>query len=132
MLLVDRLGLPLAVEVHPASPAEIRLIEPLLAQAKPRHRPEHLVYDRATDSDPLRARLAARGVELVCPHRKGQKKTATQDGRALRRYAKRWIVERAIARLQAFRRLVTRFEFYAHHFVNVVELASVLILLERF
>ena len=132
MLLVDGRGLPLAVEVHPASPAEVTLIEPLLAQAKPRHRPEHLVYDRAADSDPLRARLAARGIKLVCPHRKGRRKPATQDGRVLRRYAKRWIVERTIAWLQAYRRLVTRYEFYATHFLNFVKLASVLILLRRF
>jgi len=91
------------------------LIEPLLDQAKPRYGPEHLVYDRAAVNDPLRASLAAREIELVCSNRQSRKKAATQDGRALRRYAKLWIVERTIAWLQAFRRLVTRYEFYASH-----------------
>ena len=71
--------------------------------------PDRLIYDRAGDSDPLRDRLAERGIELICPHRRGRVRAATQDGRPLRRYRKRWIVDRSIGWLQAFpfRRLVT-------------------------
>ena len=93
---------------------------------------ETLVYDRAADSDALRERLAERGVELVCPHRRGRTKPPTQDGRALRRYARRWIVERSIAWLQNFRRLVTRYERKIEIFQAFVHLACIVIALRRF
>jgi hypothetical protein len=53
-----------------------------------------VIADRAYDSDPLRARLAARGIELIAPHRWNRSKPRQQDGRALRRYRRRWKVER--------------------------------------
>src|SRR5687768_4385270 len=37
-------------------------------------------------------------------------------GRPLRRFRRRWIVERTISWLQVFRRLVTRYKFYARLF----------------
>jgi hypothetical protein len=101
MLLVDGAGLPLAVDIDSASPAEVTLIEPLLSQAVTPYVPSRLIYDRAADSDHLRERLAARNIELICPHRKGRVRPATQDGRPLRRYRKRWIIERTISWLQS-------------------------------
>lgn len=132
MVLVDGNGLPLAVDISAASPAEVTLIEPLLDQAATTQVPQRLIYDRAADSDPLRERLASRGIELICPHRRGRKRPATQDGRSLRRYRKRWIVERTVSWLQAFRRLVTRYEFYALLFHSFAKLACLMILLRRF
>jgi hypothetical protein len=35
--------------------------------------------------------VAATGIELICPHKKDRVRPATQDGRALRRYRRRWI-----------------------------------------
>ncbi|MCE9608559.1 MAG: transposase [Planctomycetia bacterium] len=132
MLLVDGTGLPLSIDVDSARPGEVTLIEPLLEQAVVARLPKRLIYDRAADSDPLRARLADRGVELICPHRRGRKRPATQDGRPLRRYRKRWIVERTIGWLKAFRRLVTRYEFYAFLFHGFAKLACLMIVLRRF
>jgi transposase len=132
MVLVDGNGLPLAVDINAASPAEVTLIEPLLDQAVTPHVPNRLIYDRAADSDPLRERLADRGIELICPHRRGRVRPATQDGRPLRRYRKRWIVERTISWLHAFRRLVTRYEFYARLFHSFAKLACLIIVLRRF
>jgi transposase len=132
MLLVDGNGLPLAVDVDSASPAEVSLIEPLLDQAATGQVPDRLIYDRAADSDPLPERLASRGIELICPHRSSRVKPATQDGRPLRRFRKRWIVERTVSWLQAFRRLVTRYEFYALLFHSFAKLACLMILLRRF
>jgi hypothetical protein len=58
--------------------------------ADPEPKPERLVCEKGYDSDLLRERLLAqRGIELVCPHRKGRKKSKTQDGRKLRRYQRR-------------------------------------------
>jgi transposase len=132
MVLVDGQGLPLAIDVSSASPAEVTLIEPLLDQAVTPHVPSRLIYDKAADSDPLRQRLARRDIELICPHRKGRVSKPTQDGRPLRRYRHRWIVERTISWLQAFRRLVTRYEFYALLFQSFAKLACLMIVLRRF
>jgi transposase len=132
MVLVDGAGLPLAVDIDSASPAEVTLIEPLIDQAVTPEVPGRLIYDRAADSDPLRERLAARQIELICPHRRGRKRPATQDGRPLRRYRKRWIIERTIAWLQSFKRLVTRYEFYSFLFHSFAKLACIMIVLRRF
>ena len=132
MVLVDGNGLPLAIDVSSASPAEVTLIELLLDQAVTGQAPERLIYERAADSDPLRQRLATRGIELICPHRSGRVQPATQDGRPLRRFRKRWIVERTISWLQAFRRLVTRYEFYSLLFHSFAKLACLMIALRRF
>ncbi len=59
--------------------------------------PEKLIGDRAYDSDPLDEKLAQDGIDMVAPHRKNRRKACTQDGRTLRRYARRWIVERFFA-----------------------------------
>ena len=132
MLLVDGGGLPLSVDIDCASYAEVRLIEPLLNGAVTPFVPDRLIYDRAADSDPLRQRLAQRDIELVCPHRKGRVRPATQDGRPLRRYRKRWIIERTIGWLHAFRRLVTRYEFYSFLYHSFAKLACMMIVLRRF
>ena len=132
MLLVDGRGLPLGVDIESASVAEVNLIEPLLDRAITRYVPNRLVYDRAADSDPMRERLRARDIELVCPHRRGRVRPATQDGRALRRYRKRWIIERTIGWLQNFRRLVTRYEYYSFLFHGFAQLACLVIVLRRF
>lgn len=132
MLLVDGAGLPLSVDIDTASTAEVNLIEPLLNQAVTRYVPDRLIYDRAADSDPLRERLAKRDIELVCPHRKSRVRPATQDGRPLRRYRKRWIIERTIGWLHAFRRLVTRYEFYSFLYHSFAKIACMMIVLRRF
>jgi len=55
--------------------------------------------------DQLDAELAQRGIELIAPHRRDRKRK-TQDGRPLRRYRRRWKVERLFAWLQNYRRVV--------------------------
>lgn len=132
MLLVDGRGLPLAAEVHSASPAEVRLIEPLVASRLLRRRPVRLIYDKAADCDALRLRLAKRGTDLICPHRRNRRRPKLQDGRKLRRYKRRWKVERSIAWLFNFRRLVVRHERHARLFLGLVQLACLCVSLRRF
>ena len=62
----------------------------------------------------MRERLAERGVELLCSHRKGSVRKPTQDGRPFRRSRSRGNVQRTIASLRAFALLAIRNEFYAH------------------
>jgi len=48
---------------------------------------------------------------MIAPHRYNRKKhIVTQDGRPLRRYKRRWTVERTISWFQNFRRLCIRYE----------------------
>ena len=69
-----------------------------------------MIADKGYDSDALRDRLRRRGIALIAPHRSNRHRTPPQDGRVLRRYKKRWIVERSIAWLGNFRRLVVRYD----------------------
>src|SRR5271170_6441677 len=132
MLLVDGRGTPLGVDIASASPAEVKLIEPLLNKRTVRKRPQRLIYDKAADSDPLRKRLAKRRIELICPHRCSRKRPATQDGRPLRRYKRRWKIERSISWLFNYRRLVVRYERHSLLFLGLLELACAFTLLKRF
>ena len=59
--------------------------------------PARLIGDKAYDSVPLDEKLATQyGIELIAPNRRGRKQK-TQDDRQLRRYRKRWKVERLFA-----------------------------------
>ena len=135
MVVVDGAGLPLGVHLASASPAEVTLIETTLDNVPPDDdgydRVERLVYDKAADSDPLRESLAERGVQLICPHRDNRVKPPTQDGRPLRRYRRRWIVERSIAWLGNYRRLLVRHEYYPEIFLTFIHIACALIALTR-
>jgi transposase len=132
MLLVDGRGTPLGVDISSASPAEVQLIESLLDKRVLRRRPKRLIYDRAADSDPLRKRLAKRCIELICPHRRGRKRPATQDGRALRRYRRRWKIERSISWLFKYSRLLVRYERHDLILRGLIQLACAFTLLKRF
>ncbi|WP_437186803.1 transposase [Planctomicrobium sp. SH668] len=90
----------------------MKLIEPLLDNLQiPGKAPAHLLYDNAADSDRLRKQLQEeRGIELVCPHRKGRKRRPTQDGRSVRKYKRRYKVERTHSWLHNFRGIIIRYE----------------------
>ena len=132
-LVCDANGLPLGVTIAAANVPETALIEPALdAVVIECGEPEHLLYDKAADSDALRERLEARGVELVTPHRQNRTRPKLQDGRALGRYKRRFKVEHLIARLKVFRRLRVRYEYRSEMFAAFVQLACLLILLKEF
>ena len=129
----------MGVHLDAASPAEVNLLEPTLATiavpragpGRPRQKPTRLIADKAYDSDPLRARLKRRGIELIVPHRRNRKKPKTQDGRKLRRYRRRWKVERTFAWFGNYRRLVVRWERHLKMYLAFFHLACLLITLNR-
>jgi transposase len=140
MVVVDGRGLPLGNYLHSASPAEVQLAETTLAAihvarrhhaGRPRQKPERVIADKAYDSDPLRKRLRQRGIELICPHKKNRVRPATQDGRALRRYRRRWIIERTNAWLGNFRRLVVRYDRSLKIYGAFFHIACFMIVLRR-
>jgi transposase len=77
---------------------------------RPPQRPLRIIADRGYDSDPLRWRLLQRGMLLLSPHRRNRRRPSVNDGRMMRRYRKRWKVERTFAWLGNFRRLVVRYD----------------------
>jgi transposase len=123
-----------------ASPAEVTLLEPTLdtvavgrpgKPGRPRKRPERLIAERGYDSHPLRARWARRGIEPMIPARRSHKRATHQDGRKLRRYRRRWIVDRTFAWLGHFRRLVVRDERLITTYAGFFHLACALLTLRR-
>lgn len=107
------------------------LVEATLDQVLVEKPPAKLIGDKAYDSDGLDARLhQERGVELIAPHR-ANRKHPTQDGRPLRRYRRRWRIERLFAWFQNFRRLVVRYEYHADNFQGFLHLACILLLLRH-
>jgi len=102
---------------------------PRRGRGRPRSNPVRLIADKAYDSTALRARLKGRGIELIAPNIRNHKKT--QDGRPLRRYKRRWKIERAIAWLQNFRRLVTRYERSLTAFRGFFHVALMMVALRR-
>jgi len=132
MAIVNRRSLPLAVHVASASPGEVRLVAPTLDDRFIDPYPPRLIGDKAYDSDPLDTQLAEEfGIELIAPHRDNRVRPVTQDGRALRRYKRRWVVERFFAWLHNSRRLVTRWERHVENFVGMLQLGCMRILLNR-
>jgi transposase len=132
MVLVDARGLPVAVDTMSAVPHECTLVQGLFDFMLTEERPERVIGDKAYDSDGMGEALAEAGVEMIAPHRRGRKpKNRTQDGRALRRYARRWTVERTIGWFQHFRRLCIRWEKSTRLFQGYLHLGCTLLLLTK-
>ena len=132
MAVADRHGLPVAVHVASASPHEITLAPDTVGGRFVASAPARLIGDRAYDSDKLNAELAAQGIELIAPHKSNRTRAPTQDGRALRRYKRRWKIERLFAWLQNFRRILSRHEYHVANYLGFVHLGCLVILIRHF
>jgi transposase len=137
MVLADGTGTPLGIHLEAASPSEVKLVEATLDSVKVkagkrrRGKPKRLIGDRGYDSNTVRALLVKRGIEPIIPARSNNRVATHQDGRKLRRYKRRWIIERSNSWLQTFRRLVTRYERSAKIYAALVHMACALITLKR-
>ena len=105
---------------------------PRTGRGRPRKRPLRLIGDKGYDSDPLRKRLKEVKIDLIVPHRKNRNKPKIQDGRKLRRYRKRWKIERTFAWLGNYRRLIVRHERQIETYRAFFHLACIMIVLNRF
>lgn len=132
MAVADSTGLPLAVYTTSATPHEVKLVERTICERFTDERPPRIIGDKAYDSDPLDEQLKKLEVELIAPHKANRKKSPTQDGRKLRRYKRRWKIERLFAWLQNFRRIVVRYEYHADNYLGFVQLACMIILLRNY
>ncbi len=140
MVVVDGQGIPLGIHVTSATPAEVNLVEatlktirvPRVGGGRPRQNPDRLVGDRGYDSNGLRTRLAARGIIPIIPYRWWSKQRIFEDGRHLRRFHHRWIIERTFAWFGNFRRLLIRHERLTSMYRSLLYFAAALIALRRF
>ena len=132
MILVDARGLPVAVDTGSANPHESQLVQRLFDFMLTTETPLRVIGDKAYDSDDLDEELACQGVEMIAPHRSSRKaENVTQDGRPLRRYDRRWTVERTISWFQNFRRLCIRWEKSTRLFSGFLHLGCILLLLKE-
>jgi len=142
MLVFDGQGIPLGsrlVSASPASPAELTLAESTLARgAVPRAgrgRPQphalRVIADFGYNRNPVCWRLLQRGILLTCSHRRGLRKPSLNRGRSLRRYRKRWRIERTLAWLGNFRRLLVRYEHQIKMYRAFFHLACLIITLRH-
>ena len=133
LVVVDGAGTPLGAHLDSASPAEVKLITHALdAIGVPDKQPQRLIADRGYDSNTLRNELVERGIEPIIPARSNNKKATHQDGRKLKRYKHRWIIERTFAWLGHFRRLVVRYERLDRIYAAFFHLACAFLTLKRF
>ena len=121
---MDRHGLPLAVTTHAANHHEVTLVQLTFDFYMIEAKPENLVGDKACGSDPLDEHLRSQGVQMIAPHKSNRTKRKTHDGCRLRRYERRWIVERFFAWIQWQRRLLVCWEYYPINFLGFVQLAA--------
>jgi len=128
MVVVDGQGLPLGEQLVSASPHETKFIEATIEHSYAPGKVQRLIYDKAADSNALRQQLAERGIDLIAPENRSRK-THVQDRRKLRRYRRRWKMERTFAWLGNYRRLVVRYENKLHVYNAFFRLACIMIVL---
>ena len=106
-----------------------------------RTRPElcyaHLVradeaVERVLPEGFARARLDQRGITFIVPYRANRTIRKHEDGRGLRRYRRRWIIERTFAWFGSFRRLLIRHDRFTSMYRAFMYFAAALIPLRRF
>jgi transposase len=132
MILVDARGLPVAVTTGSASPHESTLVQGLFDFMLTLDAPQRIIGDKAYDSDALDDELDDEGIEMIAPHRSNRRpENKTQDGRKLRRYARRWTVERTISWIQNFRRLCIRYDKSTAVFQGFLHLGCAILLIKQ-
>jgi transposase len=129
-------GEPLAFVVSGGERHESRFVAALLARGRvrragrgrPRVRPRQLVGDKGYSYPTVRRPLARRGIRAVIPRRRDQQPEDRRH-RSFDRaaYRERNRVERLINRLKQFRRVATRYEKRARHYVAMLTVAALLL-----
>ena len=132
-IVVEASGLPLGMAVAAADVSENELLMPALDDV-PVELPQGIpvIADKGHDSDALRDDLEEAGFQPIIPHRRNRVRPSRNDGRRLRRYRHRWVIERTNAWLHCYRGLATRWARYTFMYVGLVYLAFIHMALQRF
>ena len=86
-----------------------------------RRRPDAIAGDKGYSYPRIRAWLSRRGIEAVIPNRSNQPAVRISK----KKYRGRNVVERCIGWLKCCRRIATRYEKLATHFLAMVKLAMI-------
>jgi transposase len=132
-VVADASGLPLGMATAGADVSEQELLLPALDDVPVEIPPgTPVIADKGHDSDPLRDELEDAGYEPIIPHRRNRVKPSRNDGRRLRRYRRRWKVERTNAWLHCYRGLAVRWSHYSFLYDGMVYIAFIHMALQRF
>ncbi len=126
--MTDAQGVPLAVQVTAGQCHESTRFESVLDTLRigRRKRPVAIAADKAYDARRIRQWCRSRGIQAVIPcKRKAHRKAGRPCELDKTKYRRRNSVERCIGWLKACRRIATRFEKLAIHFLAMVKLAMI-------
>ena len=122
--IVSRNNKILHLSLENATPHESKFILPIIEKMPKKLKPLILIGDKAYDSFPIKNQLQELEVKLIAPN-KINRINNRQDGRNLRRYKRRHIVENYFADLQTFRRVIIRYERKSENYLAFVKLAAI-------
>ena len=117
---VDALGRPLRLILTPGQRGDAPLAPALIEGLSPRR----VLANKAYDSNALRQLIAEMGAEAVIPCNPTRKRLIPYDFEA---YKVRNTVERCFNKLKHFRRIATRFDRQAAHFLGFIHVAAAMI-----
>ena len=129
-MICDRNGLPITVEITAGQVNESPRLIPLVDQIEvpsrgaPKRRPQKLVGDKGCSSDDNRRQLRLRRIAPVIAHRKNEsgRRREPFDRES---YRERNIIERLIGWLKEARRIATRYEKLAIHYLGMLKLGMI-------
>jgi len=116
----DALGRPLKLILTPGQRGDAPLAPALLEGLSPRR----VLADKAYDSNALRALIVDMGAQAVIPCNPTRKRLIPYDFEA---YKLRNAIERCFNKLKHFRRIATRFDRRAIHFLSFLQLAAAIL-----
>lgn len=121
--MTDGRGVPLGVLVTAGQSHESKSFESLMDTVRIGHRrrPDAVAGDKGYSYPRIRKWLARRGIEAVIPTRSNQPRVRLNK----RKYRGRNVVERCIGWLKESRRVATRYEKLATHYLAMVKLAMI-------
>jgi len=127
-LICDGNGTPLAVTVSPGQQHETQQFIPLMEEATAwPEQPAKLAGDKAYSAGWIRDWLQERGIKPVIARQKSD--LARRERFDRKTYRRRNIIERCVNSLKWFRRVATRYEKLATHYLGMVTLAIIFRLL---
>ncbi len=121
--MTDGRGLPLGAVITAGQAHESKFFEAVMdtVRVTRRRRPDAVAGDKGYSYARIRDWLRRRRIEAVIPHRTDQPPVRIDK----RKYKRRNVIERCIGWLKCCRRIATRYEKLATHFLGMVKLAMI-------
>ena len=127
-------GIPVALLLSGANRHDMKkladLLDAIVIEPAPLE-PPHLAVDRGYDYPSCRAAATARGYTAHIPAKASEATPLPPPGHPDRHPPRRWVVEVAHSWFNRFRRVLTRTEKQASHYLGFVHLAAVLIIYRK-